>query len=64
MIDNMENDTSLKVVSEALIKLLDSVKGGIGVLDEPRAMRKKAKAEVDVMLIKLDGEIKVIETVN
>lgn len=48
-------------LKEPLTKLVESVSGAIGVLYEPRRIRKKAEADADAMLTLAKGEIEVEE---
>lgn len=45
----------LKALSEPACKLIDAVKDAVGVLYEPTRLRRKARAEVDAAVIKLEG---------
>jgi uncharacterized repeat protein (TIGR03899 family) len=48
-------------LKDPLTKLVESVSGAIGVLYEPRRIRKKAEADADAMLTLAKGEMEVEE---
>lgn len=48
-------------LKEPLTKLVESVSGAIGVLYEPRRIRKKAEADADAMITLAKGEMEVEE---
>jgi hypothetical protein len=48
-------------LSEPATKLIECVSGALGVLYEPTAVRRLAKAEADALLIKAQGELEVQE---
>lgn len=49
----------LKALSQPATKLIDAVARAIGVLYEPRRIRRKAKAEVDAALIRAEGRLQL-----
>jgi uncharacterized repeat protein (TIGR03899 family) len=51
----------LKALSEPACKLIEAVKDAIGVLYEPKHLRRMAKAEADAAIIKLEGDIELQE---
>lgn len=48
-------------LSEPLTKLVESVSSAVGVIYEPRRIRKRAEAEADAMIALAEGEIQVEE---
>jgi uncharacterized repeat protein (TIGR03899 family) len=51
----------LKALSEPASKLIEAVRDAIGVVYEPTRIRRRAKAEADAAIIKLEGEAELFE---
>lgn len=64
MADNNFSLIDLKALSEPACKLIEAVKDAVGVLYEPRHIRRVAKAQADAALINLEGEIELQEVAH
>lgn len=51
----------LEKLAEPLNKLVDAVRSGIGTLYEPTAIRKKAEAEADALIVSTNAEIQATD---
>lgn len=51
----------LAELSKPVTKLIESVEKAVGALWEPHGMRRRARAEVDVVRIRAEGELQLIE---
>lgn len=48
-----------KALSEPVSKLVEAIRSAVGVIYEPTNIRRKAKAEADAAIIRLEGEIEL-----
>ena len=47
----------LKTFEQPALKLIDAVRGAVGILYEPRRIVKRAQAEAEAAIIKAEGEV-------